>query len=1729
MKHTIGNRILCFCCSILLFWVVDISAQSGVAGNFGVHANIYSGEPNAGNDDWFAGNSGLGVIDESSFVSFQGIINSGQNTAFQASMAKPNYSTQNGRLWYGANFGHDYIAEENDKTAFSQGQNGDNPANWQVNPSKISKKADIVDSFVHVRRDGANLTDDLWVTMAVSTSDNGGAHYTDVEFFIEEIQLVGNSFSNLGQEEGHTAWQFDNDGKVTRIGDLDVGFDYSGSSVMSLDVRIWVSREDYVSNTGFTYNSFDGESGSSVYGYAHVDYGLNSFSKINSTSTTAPPWGTYKDDLTPSSTYGKEAFAEVGLNFTGLGFDPAVIFGLDGPCYFPFSAVLIKTRGSSSFSSGLVDFAGPYPFLGTATEGKLDTSILGSINFDSCNANQTIALEANFKSSSAVYYWKAVTPDVTFPDGSTSKEGVGLDLVDIESPGTYTLNIAPCPGCTPDSSNATSITVYANPCANDDQEQVTRNKSVVIQVLDNDIDLDNNININSIGNVGLLQPANGTVTISTSTAEIMYTPNTGYLGTDTFEYKICDTDGLCDVGLVTVETFEEIPPPFIDSDNDGILDRSDLDDDNDGIPDIEELNTVIANSQPQCGGETTLDFSANAVLLSGTALQQGAVYRIPNVTSGTDALITIAQIYNATVTEIDNNSMAKEAFRPYTAFNFANKGDQGLIEYKIRFVTSGGSNPVVLDKIFMNFNDIDGTHQYGEQTWSYNPTSYVISSPTELTMSTDGKWVIGTAGTTTYPSGSNIIPQVNFGVNYNSRSEISIRVGAVARVAGAFSTQRQHNIEFGCVTNYIDPRIYGLDNDWDGVTNQLDLDVDNDGIYDAEEAGHNQTHTNGVVDGPYGLNGLADSVESALDNGIINYVIDNTDGTAGPDYMDADSDDDGCSDANEAYNNPNSDQGDNPFYGTGAPPKINSNGIVMAATYPVPADVDGNGVFEFQENTAPYIVTQPIDKSICPGNDASFSVLAANTDTYQWQWLNGSVWEDLLESGTYSGTKTNVLDITNALLGDNGNSYRVVIANATHICPVDASTPVKLNVLSPPSVVANASATVVNAGETVVLTGTGANSYIWDNGASDGAPIPIFSTTVFTVIGTDANGCEGRDTITIVVNGISDLSLAKTADNPKPNIGEKIIFSLTLTNNGPEEATNVIVEDQIPVGYTINAINDGGVLNGNSISWTLPSIAMGTQVLTYELIVNAPTGAVDEYKNIAQITSVDQIDPDSSPNNDDNDQSEDDEDSHTIPTPTADINVSKTVDKQESFVGDTVTFTIDVVNNGNYSASNIIIQDILPSGYDLITANSNNGSYNASSSLWEIPFIDVAGTATLQMLVTVLNSGDYTNIAKLVKVDQLDSENANDQDEAYVSVVPMADISLKKTVNNNMPNVGEEVVYTLTVANDGPDKATNLQITDILPLGITVGNINDGGVLNGNTIIWNVPSLEIGSIALTYEGTINIPQGVNGEYKNIAQITKVDQLDMDSAPNNDDYDQSEDDEDSHTVGTPIVDLETFKTVVPQEGYIGDEVVFTVRVINHGPYVASHLGITEELPAGYDYVSSETDNGTYDPTKGIWTMDTLGIEESSTLEIKATITELDDYVNVATLAYVDQLDFRPINDSSMAGITLIDLEVKEIDQDCMVIFNEFSPNNDGLNDVFFIECIESYPNNYLQIFNRWGQRVFETTGYKNDWHGTVSKTNYMGSDKNLPVGTYFYLLDFGDGITPIKSGWLYISR
>ena len=348
-----------------------------------------------------------------------------------------------------------------------------------------------------------------------------------------------------------------------------------------------------------------------------------------------------------------------------------------------------------------------------------------------------------------------------------------------------------------------------------------------------------------------------------------------------------------------------------DTDGDQIFDYADLDDDNDGIPDIDENTATSTSFQPPCN-TTVLDFTGPPVLVTGGDLLEGATYKYTGVNGTIDALVSIEETFNTTVPTIDNNAADANLFKPQSAFNLANVGDQAYTEFKFRFVTGVAETPVVIPELFMNFNDIDGNANYSEENWASYPVSYSVDNPTQLTM-TVNDWILGSGSTVDMPGSSNIAPDVNFTVRYLNISDLSIRVGAFARVAGASNAGRQHSIEFACVSNYIDPVTYYIDFDEDGIINMLDLDSDNDGIYDLFEAGHGEidADNDGIIDGlasSFGANGLFDNVETIADNGILNYVIADSDSDGNIDAQELDSDNDGCFDVFEAgFTDANSD------------------------------------------------------------------------------------------------------------------------------------------------------------------------------------------------------------------------------------------------------------------------------------------------------------------------------------------------------------------------------------------------------------------------------------------------------------------------------------------------------------------------------------------------------------------------------------------------------------------------------------------------------------------------------------------------------------------------------------------------------------------------------------------------------------------------------------------------------
>ena len=89
-----------------------------------------------------------------------------------------------------------------------------------------------------------------------------------------------------------------------------------------------------------------------------------------------------------------------------------------------------------------------------------------------------------------------------------------------------------------------------------------------------------------------------------------------------------------------------------------------------------------------------------------------------------------------------------------------------------------------------------------------------------------------------------------------------------------------------------------------------------------------------------------------------------------------------------------------------------------------------------------------------------------------------------------------------------------------------------------------------------------------------------------------------------------------------------------------------------------------------------------------------------------------------------------------------------------------------------------------------------------------------------------------------------------------------------------------------------------------------------------------------------------------------------------------------------------------------------------------------------------------------------------------------------------------------------------------------VYNGVTPNGDNQNDFFYIENIDQFPNNHVEIYNRWGQKLSDIKNYNNIanyWAGTSGKSTEIA-----PSGTYFYVIELGNGTAPIK-GWFRINK
>ncbi len=495
----------------------------------------------------------------------------------------------------------------------------------------------------------------------------------------------------------------------------------------------------------------------------------------------------------------------------------------------------------------------------------------------------------------------------------------------------------------------------------------------------------------------------------------------------------------------------------------------------------------------------------------------------------------------------------------------------------------------------------------------------------------------------------------------------------------------------------------------------------------------------------------------------------------------------------------------------------------------------------------------------------------------------------------------------------------------------------------------------------------------------------------------------------------ADLEVSKIVNDTTPDPDQLITYTIDVTNNGVSNATGVQVLDQLPSGVTYDSDDAGGLYNPGTGIWVAGSVDDGA---TKTLIINATvdSGASGSIDNDASIVSATQLDPDTSNNSD----------TATIAVGGADLEVTKTVDVTNPGEGDTIVYTITVVNLGEKDATNIVIEDIWPDGIiNTPTWSTDNGTYNTGTKLWTFASdlaVGITNTLTLTGLVNTGTSGSFaTNEALVNSVTEADPDASNDSDSVTIAIGG-ADLKMTKSVDNATPDVGESVQYTITVENLGDNTATSITIMDVWPSAIVsyTAYSTANGAYSNTTGIWTLASslADSATATLLINGTIKGSTG-GQTATNTAYVNSSGQADGNAINNTA----------SASLTVTSADLEVSKIVNTAAPNIGQTISYTITVTNNGPDAASEITVLDNLPTDINYVSYSGD-GTYTSGTGIWSVNDLAVGMSNTLILNATAdaSANESRTNIASISNATQFDPTSANNSDSAFISMVGIDM-----------------------------------------------------------------------------------------------------
>lgn len=500
----------------------------------------------------------------------------------------------------------------------------------------------------------------------------------------------------------------------------------------------------------------------------------------------------------------------------------------------------------------------------------------------------------------------------------------------------------------------------------------------------------------------------------------------------------------------------------------------------------------------------------------------------------------------------------------------------------------------------------------------------------------------------------------------------------------------------------------------------------------------------------------------------------------------------------------------------------------------------------------------------------------------------------------------------------------------------------------------------------------------------------ITNTAAVTYFDGAATVVAASNAVTHVVQSAPALTLTKQATPPSgsPVIpGDVITYTITLSNTGDANATNVVFSDTIPLHTSLvfsDATAGVSLVGGNPFGANvalLPAPA-GSAVITLAVQVTSPLTNGVVVTNTAQVTSTEVTTPAVS-----------NAVTHIVSSAPV-LTLTKQADPPSGggvLAGGTITYTLTVENGGNANATGVIITDTLDGNLNFVQVTPSAGVNTAGPLVFDVGTLaGNGGVVSYTVVVTVGNAVlDGTTITNAA---QLTFDGGGVQTSNTVTHVVSSEPILTVAKLNNPPNIvnpGEPLNYTLRVRNIGAGTATNVVVTDSLPSEVNYLST----LLQGAAVIssanagppWrlNIASLPPGEqVEATVFLTVSTPLADGLVFTNSATF-RSNQTVEDSSNTV-----------SNTVSAAV--LQIAKTADPPSGPIrpGESITYTVTVTNTGSRIATDVVISDTVDPNVTVVFSATSPAAPiaagNPVQATWP--SLAPGNSASLVLRVTVND-----------------------------------------------------------------------------------------------------------------------------------------